>query len=229
MPSRERSTAAPARCLLVWLVASAGLAALLQLLLPHLRRTIRWVENPALAPATLEEALADVAAVLLAGCLVWWWVATSFAVVEAATCFRLGPCPRLIRRTVLVACGIGLASGLSPASADQSAGQPPQPSDDAVIVGLQLPDRQSLDAHAPGPRTAPARVPVTSTVIVRAGDSLWRIAEAELPPRAGARSIDALWREIWAANRALIGTDPDLIRPGAQLHLPPRHHNTQEK
>jgi nucleoid-associated protein YgaU len=33
-------------------------------------------------------------------------------------------------------------------------------------------------------------------------------------------AIDRRWREIYAANRAVVGPDPDLIRPGERLRLP---------
>jgi nucleoid-associated protein YgaU len=58
--------------------------------------------------------------------------------------------------------------------------------------------------------------------VVRPGDTLWDIAEAHLSP--GQRSpsrIDRYWRQIHAANRAVLGDDPDLIHPGARLVLPP--------
>lgn len=58
--------------------------------------------------------------------------------------------------------------------------------------------------------------------VVRQGDSLWALA-AEPSATDGARSsltattIDARWRAIYRANRAVIGPDPDLIRPGQRL------------
>jgi hypothetical protein len=57
--------------------------------------------------------------------------------------------------------------------------------------------------------------------LVRAGDTLWDIAAAQLPP--GGRDNAAIarqWQRIYAANRATIGEDPDLILPGARLVLP---------
>ncbi|KRF13979.1 hypothetical protein ASG90_14355 [Nocardioides sp. Soil797] len=223
----SRATAAPLRCLFVWAAATAVVVVLLRLLLPEVVDTLRWFGNPSTAPATLEEALADVAALLLAGCLVWWWVATSTAVVEAATAVRLGPCPRLLRRAVLMACGIGLVSGLSPASADQSAGHPPTPSDQSAIAGLQLPDRQAVDTVLRPTTVTRARASSDRTTTVRPGDSLWSIAAADLPPGTDNALVDARWREIWAANRAVIGSDPDLIHPDVRLHL--RHSPHQEE
>jgi hypothetical protein len=56
---------------------------------------------------------------------------------------------------------------------------------------------------------------------VRPGESLWSIAERHMP---GARpaEIDAGWRRIHRDNRAVIGSDPDLIIPGTTLRLPGR-------
>jgi nucleoid-associated protein YgaU len=57
--------------------------------------------------------------------------------------------------------------------------------------------------------------------VVQRGDCLWSIAAARLGPRASASAIDAGWRWIYAANRAAIGDDPNLIRIGLHLVLPP--------
>lgn len=57
--------------------------------------------------------------------------------------------------------------------------------------------------------------------VVQRGDCLWSIAARLLGGRADARSIDAAWRQIYAANRAAIGDDPNLIHIGLTLELPP--------
>lgn len=59
-------------------------------------------------------------------------------------------------------------------------------------------------------RTTP---PPPRTYTVQPGDTLWAIAKRTLG--AGER-----WREIWQANRAVIGPDPNLIFPGQQLTIP---------
>lgn len=63
--------------------------------------------------------------------------------------------------------------------------------------------------------------PGDTTHRVRPGDSLWSIAERHMPG-AGPTEIDAGWRRIHRANRAVIGPDPDLIIPGTTLRLPGR-------
>jgi nucleoid-associated protein YgaU len=78
-------------------------------------------------------------------------------------------------------------------------------------------------APAPTPSAAPAPAPVgaNTTYVVVPGDCLWSIAAHRLGPGADARSVDAGWRAIYAANRVDIGDDPNLIHPGLTLTLPP--------
>lgn len=73
-------------------------------------------------------------------------------------------------------------------------------------------------ATATPPPVAPTP-PLTYTVVT--GDCLWTIAAHRLPPTATAADIDRAWRAIYDANRAVIGSDPNLIRPGQILELPP--------
>jgi hypothetical protein len=80
------------------------------------------------------------------------------------------------------------------------------------------PTSQPTSATPPHPRR-PARLPAAA-VVVRGGDSLWSIADRQLGSRATPTRIGALWPQWFAANRAVIGTDPDLIRPGQVLHAP---------
>jgi hypothetical protein len=57
-------------------------------------------------------------------------------------------------------------------------------------------------------------------VVVRRGDTLWSIARRHLGRAAGDAAVDREWRRWYAANRAVIGADPDLILPGQRL-VPP--------
>ena len=65
--------------------------------------------------------------------------------------------------------------------------------------------------------------PSKSTVghTVEPGDTLWDIAAAHLQPseRSSAR-VHRYWQQIYRANRAGIGDDPDLIHPGTRLKVP---------
>jgi len=58
-------------------------------------------------------------------------------------------------------------------------------------------------------------------VTVRPGDSLWRLAAERLPEGAPAARIAQTWPTWWAANRGVIGADPDLLHPGTRLTAPP--------
>lgn len=58
------------------------------------------------------------------------------------------------------------------------------------------------------------------TVVVRRGDSLWVIAARHLPARTGHAAVARAWPRWYAANRDVVGSDPDLIRPGQRLRAP---------
>jgi len=55
--------------------------------------------------------------------------------------------------------------------------------------------------------------------VVRSGETLWQIAKDELGPNATNAQISATWPSIYQANRAIIGSNPNLIRPGQVLRL----------
>ena len=57
-------------------------------------------------------------------------------------------------------------------------------------------------------------------MVVRPGDTLWAIARADLPADADDGAVARRVREIHQTNRAVIGTDPDLIRPDQRLRMP---------
>jgi nucleoid-associated protein YgaU len=77
-----------------------------------------------------------------------------------------------------------------------------------ALAGLPLPERAEGPAH----RWA-------THVVVHAGDSLWSIAARDLGGRARDPAVTARWHRVYATNRAVIGPDPDLIRPGQVLEI----------
>jgi hypothetical protein len=212
------------RCGAVGLAATGVEAVLVGWLLPDLPDLLGAVPAGAASFEAWLVAGCEVAALLAT---TWLWVLVVLVVVEAA-----GPgrrrgrgVPAVVRRLVLAACGAGLAGSLlGPATA---AAPPPSPLD-----GLPLPDRATSHAvpaqpRAPGPAPAARRTtPSARTVDVVAGDTLWDLAEADLPAHASAAEIDARWRAIHAANRGVIGPDPGLILPGQRLRLPDRPSDT---
>ncbi len=85
-------------------------------------------------------------------------------------------------------------------------------------------DRPGRTSHGP---VAAARPPAeatpgagATTVVVRPGDTLWGIARRELGGAAQLTEVAAEWPRWYAANRAVIGSDPDLLYPG-QVLAPP--------
>lgn len=140
--------------------------------------------------------------------LCWCLVALVVAVFDRRLAAKIGP-PLL--RGLLVA-GTCAATAV-PAHA--SASRPAHPLD-----GLLVPDRPATTSISPV-RIVPAAAPVTvaEVVTVRAGDSLWSIVRARLPDADDA-DIAVAVGSWYAANRDVIGDDPDLIHPGQRLTPP---------
>jgi LysM repeat protein len=207
------------RCLLVWASGTTTLATVVLVALPCLGRL--WSSRAALCELPLDLVLVDAAGCVALGCAGWAWLALSAAVLEAwrgVRDERRGPwrLPTGVRRVVLATCGVALASTAAvPAHAD--AGRSTRHAHGvALLTGLPLPDR----AVAPPRHPRPAHHVGTRTVVVRAGDSLWSIAQRDLPPATPDRAVVSRWHEIYAANRSRIGRDPDLIEPGQRLLIP---------
>ena len=64
--------------------------------------------------------------------------------------------------------------------------------------------------------------PAQVVVVVRPGDTLWDIARRHLPASATSSDVARAWPRWYAANRAVIGPDPALLRPGTRLRSPDR-------
>ncbi len=202
------------RCLLVWVSGSTTLGTVVLSSLPHAARVL----SPSLATEPLDLALVDISAGVVLVCALWAWLALCATVAEAwrgvqparSRPWRL---PTGVRRLVLAGCGVALVSGVAtPAHAD--AGRAHRGLHGvALLSGLPLPDR----AVAPSQHRTP---PPRRTVTVGPGDTLWSIARRELPTGAPALAVATRWHAIYAANRPLIGPDPDLIEPGQHLRIP---------
>ena len=85
----------------------------------------------------------------------------------------------------------------------------------------------SRPVHPPAPVarlvTGPS-APASTEVVVHRGDSLWTIARRHLGPGATDTEVAAAWPHWYAANRDVIGPDPDLLRPGQRLRAPVGAH-----
>lgn len=152
-------------------------------------------------------------------CCCGWAVVAALGLVVAA---MRGPdllkvcCPRRWRPIVLAAAGAAVAVGaVAPAQAD-----PWRPPGLARPVDSPVPRSaaRSVDG-APAPRLAQAGPAARGVVVVDPGDSLWRIVAARHPDADDA-TVAALVAAAYRSNQAVIGDDPDLLRPGQQLRLP---------
>lgn len=173
--------------------------------------------------------LAAAAAVVLCGCAAWAWLCTTaaLALALAGSTRQLPGCPDGVRRLVLAACGVAAVVAAAPAQAqpaDPGAGSPP--SVDPSSVDPPRADPSGAHASAAAlPRPEPVTRQTVRVVRVRPGDSLWALAQASLPAAATDADVDRAWRALWAANRDVVGPDPDLIRPGTLLRRPtPKEH-----
>jgi hypothetical protein len=177
---------------------------------------------------------------LVAGLL--WLVALSLAVGLAAALLGYLPgaagaagrrwaaiaLPRMLYRAAVGAAGLGVL--LTPVAAGAlpthpTAGPLPTPGwPTSTVPAPRMPTSPSTASPPAEPRPAPtpheAEPDASDLVVVRAGDSLWRIAAAHLPPRTSEQRIAAMWPRWYAANRTLIGADPRRILPGQHLHAP---------
>jgi nucleoid-associated protein YgaU len=93
---------------------------------------------------------------------------------------------------------------------------PPNPSPASVVGTRQMaakgPERPTTDRDdAPAEKQA-GKSP--QTYVVKPGDTLYGIAQ-------GLLGTGTRWREIFELNKTVIGNNPDNLRPGQRLSLPP--------
>jgi hypothetical protein len=175
----------------------------------------RWLAAP--PPEARVVALACLAA---HGCLAW--LAYALLAVAAGQARWVPGSLRRVAERVLGVALTGVAAGVltaAPALADGPFDRPAPPARAAPSrAAPAAPGRPAPAAPAhpvpegPPARAAtrtgrPARAAPTPARVVTPGDTLWGIAGAD-------------WPRWYAANRATIGADPDLIRPGQRL-VPP--------
>ena len=201
---------------------------------------LRWTTAGSIGAADSRDL--DSMAVLAVGTVAWvayaWLVLALLATVLEQLPGAVGRAAsavagRITSRTsrTLLRSALGLAAvtplTLTTAHAD--------PGDGATRPWTQVEPRSSIQPAADS--TAKAGVPDRPTtgaptryttvrsgqpvrVVVRPGDSLWRIAERELGSHATDAEIAERWPAWYAANRRLIGVDPDLVLPGQVLRTP---------
>jgi nucleoid-associated protein YgaU len=130
--------------------------------------------------------------------------------------------PGIARRLVATLLGLGtpalaVVTTAPPASASALPASPGSApiARPAALRTSSLPDVWS--AQTP---TTQRSAPVV--VVVRSGDTLWDIARRHLPASATSSDVARAWPRWYAANRAAIGPDPALLRPGTRLRSPDR-------
>ena len=176
-----------------------------------------WLHPSGVAgPRGFAELAATTCALALVACWAWLAIGTVAVAVQALSSASR-PSGRWLRWVpdtirVLVPVLVGAAITAAPASASSEAG--PATDDTAgiaaagtVLPGLPLPDR------------VPTGGTVERTVLVRPGDSLWRITARLLPASAPASAVDRGWRRLARVNADRVA-DPDLILPGTRLRVP---------
>ena len=181
------------------------------------------------------------AAAVSIGCswLLATWTAATLALLPGAlgsgaarAAARLAPA--VLRRSLTLTLTIGAlapAAHASPAAsvaahATSATGREGAPSWLAEAPP-ELPDPALRSPHAPpapprataGSASATPPAPADATHVVRAGDTLWGLAQARLGPTATDSRVAVEWPRWFAANRHLLD-DPDQLRPGQVLHCP---------
>lgn len=185
----------------------------------------RWVTESGIDAVTAQ--LAGAALWLAAWWLVLGWTAVLIGALPgrcAAAARRISGAmlPPLLRRLTAAALGAAVvASGVATAAepAHRSTAPAARVHPVAMVPWPTTPTHP--ERAVPWPTTPAAPRPrARVSVVVAAGDSLWRIAAHRLGPHASDAEIDAACRRWYAANRARIGANPDLIQPGLRLYAP---------
>jgi nucleoid-associated protein YgaU len=116
--------------------------------------------------------------------------------------------------------GRAASAPLGPPTASEPAGTSPPPVPGTPAPSpTESPSQPATEPPSP-PTPEPPGQPGACPVTVAGGDTLWDLAAAHLGPGADDAAIDAAWRADYAANRDVVGPDPDLILPGQVLALP---------
>lgn len=213
----------------VVLVASAGVE--LGLARAAQSAVAEVLADPRVGPAGLDQRVAGALSLLAVGAGLVAWTAWCLTLVRAARRPVLGASGAGLLRMAVTVLGVSAVTlaGATPVLGHSLADRtdPPRPATRLDLDGLPLPDLPVSSPVPPRPdRPRPDPVDPPGHVVV-AGDSLWTIAAARLPAGASNAAVDLAWRHWHAANRAVIGPDPDLIVPGQLLVPPPVRRTVQ--
>ncbi len=196
--------------------------------LRSLRSSVALVLGPQPQPVTVDDQVTAALTTLAIGAAAAAWMAWCLALCRVwRAAHRSAPWPAVQTtpgpwlRTATVVLGVGwlgLASGGQAVADDH----PVRPSTACPGTESAGADVDRLDGLLlPSLPSAGRRFDIDGAVhVVAAGDSLWSIAAAQLGPGTAMAAIDHRWRRLYAANRAVIGKDPDLLIPSQRLRLP---------
>lgn len=102
-------------------------------------------------------------------------------------------------------------------------GPVPESRVDPASTSTAEPQADAVDAVEAPPAADPVETATPATHVVEPGDTLWAVAAQHLHRRSGQvtdADIASHWPAWYATNRATIGPNPDLIRPGMILNAP---------
>ncbi len=202
---------------LLWLTVGLGLVVAARA--PGIAGRVADRVAAALLPAAIRRVLeAALGVALVAGSVGGPAVAAaaqspSRSAVPVPTAAGVGPLERPVAAVPSAA-----TTGSAPGSATTPAATPvpyptptPSPSPTTIVVPpLETPVDLTAAPTAPAP-----------VVVVAPGDCLWDIAADYLGDSPTDADVDRSWRRWYAANRDVVGAEPDLIHPGQRLVPPP--------
>jgi hypothetical protein len=133
--------------------------------------------------------------------------------------------PAAMRRVAQFALGLAVVAGPAPVasatSATPGATRIVATSEALFLPNVARPGWTESANTAPSTREDAVREhPDGRTTVVMPGDCLWTIAATYLGPGASNAEIAAAWPRWYAANRQVIGADPNLLLPGMVLRAP---------
>lgn len=209
------------------------LVALVWWLSPDPGTTLDAARHPQAYVDTVGSDQAAVLAVCVLAWLVLGWLAVGLLFGAAgslpgllgATCGGIADrlLPSALRRAAAVGIGLSVAAGGAGGAAALAHASPgPAHRPPAAMLAVDWPagtPTSPSDTGVDWPAASPAHSR-PRTVLVADGDCLWTIAARDLDPSATNSEIAAAWQRWYAANRTVIGADPDLIRPGQRLIAP---------
>lgn len=158
------------------------------------------------------QAVLAIASLLQLAISAWVVLVIGLAQVRGSSRLVRAITPGVLRRALFV--GAAGALAITPASADRGS------SAARVTADSVTADWHSLDGLALPDRPVILDDPAERVIVVRPGDTLWAIAARSLPAGASNRQVAASCARWYAANRAVIGDDPGLIRPSQRLTPP---------